>query len=87
MLLAILILGLSLAFAIIPARAVIQSHPAPELRGRVIAAQLMLANAVAIIPLLIGGLVADQLGVRPVMLVLAFLALGSGAAGIREPRA
>ena len=87
LLVAIFTLGLALALAIIPARAVIQSRPAPELRGRVIAAQLMLANLLAVVPLLVGGMVADQLGVRPVMLVLAFLALGSGAAGWRQPQA
>lgn len=74
-------LGLALAFAIIPARAVIQRRPAPAMRGRVIAAQLALANALAVIPLLLGGAAADLIGVQPVMLVLALLALGSGAAG------
>ena len=77
-------LGMALALAIIPARTVIQKRPAPEMRGRVIAAQLALGNALAVVPLLIGGAVADHLGVLPVMAVLAFLALGSGAAGWRQ---
>jgi len=77
-------LGVALALAIIPARTVIQKRPAPAMRGRVIAAQLALGNALAVVPLLMGGALADHLGVRPVMAVLAFLAVGSGAAGWRQ---
>lgn len=77
-------LGVALALATIPARTVIQKRPAPAMRGRVIAAQLALGNALAVVPLLMGGALADHLGVRPVMAVLAFLAVGSGAAGWRQ---
>jgi hypothetical protein len=56
------------------------------MRGRVIAAQLALANAVAVLPLLLGGSLADQVGIRPVMSLLGLLALGAGAIGFRQVR-
>lgn len=80
---AIFAMGVALAMAIISARTVVQERPAPALRGRVIAAQLALASALSIFPIVIGGMLADRVGVPPVMLLLALLALGSGAAGLR----
>jgi MFS family permease len=83
-LVAILAVGLSLAMAIIPARAVLQERPPAAVRGRVIAAQLAMANAAAVLPLLIGGALADSFGIRPVMALLGLLALGSGGIGLRH---
>lgn len=80
---AIFAIGVALAMAIVSARTVVQERPAPALRGRVIAAQLAAASALSILPILIGGILADRVGVPPVMLLLALLALGSGAAGLR----
>jgi MFS family permease len=74
-------MGLFLAAIIIPARVVLQERPPADMRGRVIAAQLALANAFAVLPLLLGGTLADKLGIRPVMGLLGALALGAGAAG------
>lgn len=74
-------MGLALALVIIPARAVLQEHPPAELRGRVIAAQLALGNAAAVLPLLLGGAMADRWGFGPVMGVAGLLVLGAGAAG------
>ena len=75
-------MGLFLAAIIIPARVVLQERPPAEMRGRVIAAQLALANAFAVLPLLLGGSLADRLGIRPVMGLLGALALGAGAVGL-----
>jgi hypothetical protein len=83
----IFVLGASLALTIISARVILQERPPPDQRARVIAAQLALANAAAVIPLLLGGSMADQLGIRPVMAVLGLLALASGLAGWRHARA
>lgn len=80
----ILSIGMSLALVIIPARAFIQERPPPAVRGRVIAVQLALANAAAVIPMLIGGALADSFGIRPVMAALGLLALGSGGIGLRD---
>jgi DHA3 family macrolide efflux protein-like MFS transporter len=71
-------MGVALAFVIITARVVLQERPPAKMRGRVIAAQLALANAAAILPLLLGGSLADRLGIRPVMGILGLLALGAG---------
>jgi MFS family permease len=75
--------GLALGLVIIPARTVLQERPPAAMRGRVIATQLALGNAAAVIPLLIGGNLADRLGVRPVMGLLSLLALGLGLVGLR----
>ena len=80
---AILSTGVALAFVIVSARVVLQERPPPAMRGRVIAAQLALANAVAVVPLLLGGSLADHLGIQPVMGLMALLAVGAGAAGLR----
>ena len=82
----VLCIGFTLALVIIPSRTVLQEHPPAEMRGRVIAAQLALANAAAVIPLLMGGALADQLGIRPVMGLLGLLAVGAGAAGLHQAR-
>lgn len=80
----ILALGLALAMVIIPARTVLQERPPAGQRARVIAAQLALANAVAVFPLLLGGALADHLGIRPVMGVMSLLAMGAGAIGLQH---
>jgi MFS family permease len=79
-------LGLALALTIISARVVLQERPPAGQRARVIAAQLALANAAAVLPLLLGGSLADSLGIRPVMAVLGLVALAAGLAGWRYAR-
>jgi DHA3 family macrolide efflux protein-like MFS transporter len=79
---AVLGLGLALGGIIVPARVVLQRRPPPAMRGRVIATQMALANAAAVVPLLLGGALADQWGIRPVMLGLGLAALAAGAAGL-----
>jgi predicted MFS family arabinose efflux permease len=79
-------IGMTLAPVIVSARVVLQERPPASMRGRVIAAQLALANAVAVLPLLLGGSLADQVGIRPVMGLLGLLALGAGAIGLRQVR-
>jgi MFS family permease len=80
----ILGVGLALALVIIPSRTVLQERPPAQLRGRVISAQLALANAAAVLPLLLGGVLADYLGIRPVMGLLGLLAVGAGAIGMHH---
>jgi MFS family permease len=79
----ILVIGVSLAMVIIPARVVLQERPPAAVRGRVIAAQLAMANAAAVIPLLVGGALADSFGIRPIMALLGLVAVGSGGLGLR----
>jgi MFS family permease len=78
--------GLGLALVIIPARTVLQERPPAELRGRVIAAQLALGNATALLPLLLGGALADRFGILPVMGLVGLVALAAGVVGLYSAR-
>lgn len=78
----ILGVGLSLGAVVVPARVVLQRRPSRELRGRVIATQLALSNAASILPLLLGGSLADRWGIPPVMVGLGVVALAAGVAGL-----
>lgn len=80
----IFVIGIALALVIVSARVVLQERPPAEMRGRVIAAQLALANAAAVLPLLLGGSLADHLGIRPVMGLLGLLAVGAGAVSLHR---
>jgi MFS family permease len=82
----ILGVGVTLALILVPARTVLQEHPPPQLRGRVVAAQLALGNAAAVIPLILGGALADWLGIRPMMGLLGLLALAAGVLGLHGAR-
>jgi MFS family permease len=82
----IVIIGMTLALVIIPARTVFQERPPASLRGRVIAAQLALGNAAAVLPLLLGGSLADQVGILPVIGLLGLLSLGAGLLGFYQVR-
>ncbi len=76
--------GVALAMVIVPARAVLQERPPAEMRGRVIAAQLTLGNGLAVLPLALGGGLADVIGVQKVMLLITLLVLGAAVSGIRK---
>jgi DHA3 family macrolide efflux protein-like MFS transporter len=83
----ILGMGVALALVIISARVVLQERPPAEVRGRVIAAQLALANAAALLPLVLVGSLADRLGIRPVMGLLGLVALFAGIVVLFQARA
>ena len=78
--------GLSLAAVIVPSRTVLQERPPAEMRGRVVAAQLALGNAAAVLPLLLGGALADWLGIQPVIGLLGLAAFSAGALGLHYAR-
>jgi MFS family permease len=50
-----------------------------EMQGRVFAAQTVLANLVAIVPVVLAGLLADAIGVAPVLVVAGIAALLAAA--------
>jgi MFS family permease len=77
-------IGLTLAAIAITARAVLQERPPAAVRGRVIAAQLALANASAVLPLWLGGSLADRWGIQPVMAGLGTLALLLGVGSLAK---
>jgi MFS family permease len=76
-----LVIGLGLALALIPARTILQERPPAEVRGRVISAQLAMANATAVLPLLLTGRLADQIGIQPVLVLMALVAVAAGLIG------
>ena len=77
-------LGLVLSLVIIPARTVLQERPPANVRGRVISAQLALGNAAAVVPLVLGGTLADALGIRPVLAALGLLTILAGIVGLYQ---
>lgn len=82
----IVAIGLGLAAVVIPSRTIVQERPPAEMRGRVIAAQLAVGNAAAIVPLLAGGALADRLGIQPVIGLLGLVALCAGGVGLHYAR-
>ena len=50
-----------------------------EMQGRVFAAQTVLANLVAIVPVVLAGIAADAVGVEPVLVVAGIAALLAAA--------
>ena len=72
-------LGFTYALVNAPAQTVLHERAPAEMRGRVFAAQVVLANAVGIIPLVVAGSVADIFGVSVVLFAIAVV-LGAVAA-------
>lgn len=72
-------LGLAYALLNTPAQTTLHERTPVEMRGRVIASQMVLANGVALVPLVVVGGVADLYGVSSVILAIgAFCALAAG---------
>jgi len=65
-------LGFFYALVNAPAQTVLHERAPADQRGRVFAAQVVLANAVGILPLIVAGSVADIFGVSPVLFAIAF---------------
>jgi len=64
-------LGFTYALVNAPAQTVLHERAPADMRGRVFAAQVVLANAVGILPLILAGSVADIFGVSPVLFAIA----------------
>jgi MFS family permease len=64
-------LGFAYALVNAPAQTVLHERAPVEMRGRVFASQLVLANLVSIGPLILVGSVADLYGVSPVLVTIA----------------
>jgi MFS family permease len=70
-------LGFSYAMLNTPAQTTLHERTPVAMRGRVIASQMVLANGVALIPLVVVGGIADLYGVSSVILAIAgFVAVG-----------
>jgi MFS family permease len=64
-------MGFTYALVNAPAQTVLHERAPVEMRGRVFAAQVVLANAVGILPLIVAGSVADIFGVSLVLFAIA----------------
>ncbi|MGB2695426.1 MAG: MFS transporter [Dehalococcoidia bacterium] len=73
-------LGFSYALLNAPAQTLLHERTPLEMRGRIFASQMVLANGVALIPLVVVGGIADLYGVSAVVLGLGTLLLVGGAA-------
>lgn len=80
-------LGFAYALLNTPAQTTLHERTPVEMRGRVIASQMVLANGVALIPLVVVGGIADLYGVSTVVLAIAvFLALAGALSLYLERR-
>jgi MFS family permease len=80
-------LGFTYALVNAPAQTVLHERAPAEMRGRVFAAQVVLANAAGIIPLVVAGSVADIFGVSVVLFTIALsLATIAGVSVYLEAR-
>ena len=75
-------LGFAYALVNAPAQTILHERAPAEMRGRVFASQLVLANAVSIGPLILIGGVADLYGVSPVLLSIAVVVLLTAAVSV-----
>jgi MFS family permease len=56
-----------------PAQTVLHERAPPEMRGRIFATQVVSANFISLLPLIVVGVITDLLKVTPVLLILAAL--------------
>ncbi len=71
--------GFSLTIVLTLGRVLINERIPLQMQGRVFAAQTVLANLVAIVPVILAGLVADAIGVEPVLILAGIGALLTAA--------
>jgi MFS family permease len=64
-------MGFAYAMVNAPAQTTLHERAPAEMRGRIFAAQVVLANAVGILPLIVAGSIADIFGVSPVLFAIA----------------
>ena len=72
-------MGFAYALLNTPAQTTLHERTPVEMRGRVIASQMVLANGVALIPLVVVGGIADLYGVSAVVLAVSALLVCAGA--------
>jgi MFS family permease len=75
--------GFAFVAVIVPAQTLIQERSVPDVRGRLFAVQMVLANVASIVPLVALGELADFIGVGRALLLVGLVVLGSGVASTR----
>lgn len=77
--------GFAFVAVIVPAQTLIQERALPEVRGRLFAVQMVLANVASIAPLVVLGELADLIGVGRVLLLVGLIVVGAGVFSARLP--
>jgi len=77
--------GFAFVAVIVPAQTLIQERALPEVRGRLFAVQMVLANVASIAPLVVLGELADLIGVGRVLLLVGLVVFGAGFVSARLP--
>ena len=75
--------GFAFVAVIVPAQTLIQERALPEVRGRLFAVQMVLANVASIVPLVVLGELADSIGVGRALLLVGLAVLGAGIVSAR----
>jgi hypothetical protein len=70
--------GAGLVSILVPTQTVIQERADEDVRGRLFAVQLVLANVASILPLVVLGELADTWGVPATLLLVGLGLLGAG---------
>jgi MFS family permease len=78
-----LVAGFGFVAIMVPAQTFLQERAPVQLRGRVFAVQLMLANFASIVPLLLLGGLADLIGVDKTLLLIGVLIATAGGISVR----
>ena len=79
-------LGFSYALLNAPAQTVLHERAPAEMRGRIFTTQVMSANFISLLPLLIIGVVTDWLGITAVLLLVAAAVLAMALVSARVSR-
>jgi MFS family permease len=77
--------GFAFVAVIVPSQTLIQERALPEVRGRLFAVQMVLANVSSIAPLVALGELADLIGVGRALLLVGLIVLGAGVVSARLP--
>jgi hypothetical protein len=77
--------GFAFVAVIVPAQTLIQERALAEVRGRLFAVQMVLANVSSIVPLIVLGELADLIGVGRALLLVGLVVLGAGIVSARLP--
>lgn len=77
--------GFAFVAVIVPAQTLIQERALPEVRGRLFAVQMVLANVSSIAPLVVLGELADLIGVGRALLLVGLAVFGAGVVSARLP--
>lgn len=75
-------MGFAYAMLNTPAQTTLHERTPIEMRGRVIASQMVLANGIALIPLVVVGGIADLYGVSAVVLAISAFLVFAGASSL-----